>query len=74
MLLYYYDGQKKGVAHLWDETDTFCKLLTANPNTGSVTRNKLQRRICPSCQKRWSGWMGIADQPKQPYNGAITTL
>ena len=71
---YFYDGQKKGVAHIWDETDTFCGVLAILPLTGEITRNKRQRQICQMCQKRWTGWMGLSEPPKQSYNASITTL
>lgn len=70
---YFYNTKKRGVAHLWDDTDTFCNYLAILPQGEmQITTNKNNRRICTACHKSWVGWM--TGTRKQPYNTHITTL
>jgi len=54
---YYFDKKKGRIAHLWNDTDTFCGFLKANDGSGKqIQTNKLERDICHACELKWLLW------------------
>lgn len=55
---YFFDKNKKSkIAHLWNDSDTFCGFLKSNEGAGrQIHTNKLERDICHACEAKWLLW------------------